>query len=142
MDRRKLFVLLTATLMLLGRCSSPAPSPSDVLDAHDTLAGEVVLADLLFADDPCEAVCEGKQCGDDGCGGSCGTCEGLHQTCLDGQCLCQSECGGKECGDDGCLGSCGDCPAGQVCSDGLCLCAPDCTGADCGDDGCGGSCGE
>ncbi|MBM4394959.1 MAG: S8 family serine peptidase [Deltaproteobacteria bacterium] len=35
----------------------------------------------------CTAKCAGKQCGDDGCGGSCGACPGDHPTCTPaGQC--------------------------------------------------------
>jgi len=39
---------------------------------------------------PCVPSCSGKECGDDGCGGTCGTCEdGL--TCdANGQCICPS----------------------------------------------------
>jgi hypothetical protein len=33
----------------------------------------------------CTPRCGGNKCGDDGCGGSCGTC-GTDQTCLDGRC--------------------------------------------------------
>jgi hypothetical protein len=35
--------------------------------------------------------CEGKQCGDDGCGGSCGAC-GPDQTCNNNQCVPTSGC--------------------------------------------------
>lgn len=64
----------------------------------------------------CAPDCEGKECGDDGCGGECGNCPG---SC--------------SCGESG---SCeGDCPCTPVCSDGEYL-------SECGSDGCGGSCGE
>lgn len=42
---------------------------------------------VKYTQDFCQCVpaCEGKQCGDDGCGGSCGVCaDGC--TCIDGQC--------------------------------------------------------
>jgi agmatine/peptidylarginine deiminase len=66
---------------------------------------------------PCEASCTGKVCGDDGCGGSCGTC-GAGQACQGGQCVaCTADCTGKVCGDDGCGGSCGTCGDTEVCSD-------------------------
>ena len=48
----------------------------------------------------CEQECEGKECGDDGCGGSCGNCA-PSDTCINGQCVCVPTCAGKECGDDG-----------------------------------------
>ncbi len=57
----------------------------------------------------CVSDCAGKVCGDDGCGGSCGECEGFAE-CAAGQCLgCTPDCEGKECGDDGCGDSCGSC---------------------------------
>jgi len=35
--------------------------------------------------DVCVPACAGKECGDDGCGGSCGTCTG-DKTCVEGKC--------------------------------------------------------
>ena len=82
--------------------------------------------------------CTGKNCGDDGCGGSCGTCSDGAE-CNNGIC-CTPNCSGKNCGDDGCGGSCGTCSDGDACINGIC-CTPNCSGKKCGDDGCGGSCG-
>jgi hypothetical protein len=97
---------------------------------------------------PCEPACRGRECGDDGCGGSCGAC-GQGYLCDEGRCqpeptTCTPYCGIRECGDDGCGGSCGTCPVGETCTAaGSCEggCVPDCAGRACGDDGCGGSCG-
>ena len=88
----------------------------------------------------CLPVCEGKDCGDDGCGGAdaCGVCP-AGQTCHLYQC-CLPDCDGKECGPDGCGGLCGDCTGDSLCVDGTC-CLPDCDGKECGDDGCGATCG-
>jgi hypothetical protein len=88
----------------------------------------------------CTPNCAGAECGDDGCGGSCGTCAGS-ETCEMGICACTPNCAGKECGTDGCVGSCGTCPDFYACYNGKCECTPFCTGKECGDDGCGGSCG-
>ena len=77
----------------------------------------------------CAPSCGGNVCGDDGCGGSCGSC-GAGLNCQGGQCTCA---------DVECNGSC--CSAGEVCSAGAC-CQPDCGTSQCGDDGCGGSCGD
>ena len=100
----------------------------------------------------CKNLCDWKQCGNDGCGGSCGTC-GDGFTCYLGECAedsevpdpdnpCTAECTGKECGDDGCGSNCGVCTGEDTCVDGTCSsCAPLCEGKQCGDDGCGGSCG-
>jgi len=108
----------------------------------------------------CVPACDGKQCGDDGCGKECGTCaDGT--TCTDeGQCAegwtcdpyyqgdgytCNCGCGAydPDCDDPDAYQS--GCEAWQTCDQkGVCIpdtCTPDCHGAVCGDDGCGGSCG-
>jgi len=91
----------------------------------------------------CSASCEGRVCGSDGCGGTCGEC-GESQRCVDGQCTvdCVPQCDDKQCGDNGCGGTCGKCPEGFACAYGVCAddCIPDCAGKRCGDDGCGGTC--
>ncbi len=60
--------------------------------------------------------CSGKSCGDNGYGGSCGTCPTGQSCNASGQCACVPKCSGKGCGDDGCGGSCGTCPTGQSCN--------------------------
>lgn len=57
--------------------------------------------------------CEGKECGDDNCGGSCGECT-CNELCKDYQ--CEWICKYKECGDNGCGGSCGECGSWEVCT--------------------------
>jgi hypothetical protein len=92
----------------------------------------------------CQPQCDGKECGEDGCGGSCGNCQG-DELCESGLCIgCVPDCNGKECGPNGCSGVCGQCAGNDVCGpELLCVpCVPDCTGKLCGDDGCGGSCGD
>jgi hypothetical protein len=88
----------------------------------------------------CHPLCNGKKCGSDGCGGTCGTC-GVGELCTEGQCVCQPKCQGKTCGPDGCGGNCGTCAPNIACNDGNCACFPACNGKDCGADGCGGTCG-
>lgn len=62
-----------------------------------------------FALDASQFDCTGKECGTDGCYGSCGSC-GTGLTCVEGKCeACQPDCEGKECGSDGCGGLCGLC---------------------------------
>ena len=82
---------------------------------------------------PCQPKCDGKECGNDGCNGSCGTCVDGQQ-CQAGMCECQPDCSGKECGEDGCEGSCGECEDYQECVDGWCWhhCAMACVDKDCG----------
>ena len=117
----------------------------------------------------CTPDCDGKDCGSDGCGGSCGDCGeyelcgadqlceceilecllgccGPDHVCFEDQC-CQPTCVGVVCGTDGCGGDCGGCDPGCYCGGGMCLgscneCVPDCENNECGWDGCGEKCGE
>jgi hypothetical protein len=119
------------------------------LSSAEEVAGEsdlVLPSDLVMEADLCLIDCEGRECGDDGCGGQCGSCPMAAPLCIDHLCQteCLANCLGKQCGDDGCNGLCGTCPQESPdCIDGLCTtaCLPDCVGKECGDDGCGGSCG-
>ena len=112
----------------------------------------------------CTPDCVGKNCGSDGCSGTCGTCPGANDVCQDGVCVCIPTCAGKECGSDGCAGSCGTCVGLAVCEAGQCVCpfetcgdsccafgdvcfggqccTPQCQGKECGDNACGGVCGN
>jgi hypothetical protein len=113
------------------------------LETPDVVPSEVTPD--VTADIPVEVCsCEGKECGDDGCGGDCGVCHGF-DVCVDGVCgECVPSCEGKACGTDGCGGTCGGCDwTEEVCgADFQCVCKPECMGKVCGPDGCGGSCGE
>ncbi len=94
----------------------------------------------------CAPRCDGRACGDDGCGGLCGECP-ADADCVDGACAPRARCGDGACdpGEDcaACAADCG-CPAGEVCDPAAraCACAPRCDGRVCGDDGCGGVCGQ
>jgi|GEM_PF-5168088 len=104
----------------------------------------------------CKPTCGDNQCGDDGCGGSCGECTGSKE-CSDGQCQCpDSACtiGEGSCTNDGNLVPCVDdgagcgvsgdlvtCPSNQ-CKDGACADCPNtCGDKVCGVDECGNKCG-
>ena len=117
-----------------GECKSQPGCPAG--QVCDEAAGVCVST--------CADSCAENECGDDGCGGSCGTC-GAGKACYEGTCKasCTPSCGGKSCGSDGCGGTCGSCAPGSTCSAGTCVagCTPSCGGKQCGDDGCGGSCG-
>ena len=67
-------------------------------------------------DSCCAPDCGGKECGFDGCGGSCGDCPGPQNACVNFKCICQPDCDGKECGPDGCEASCGECDDGNSCT--------------------------
>ncbi|GAB4298701.1 MAG: hypothetical protein Kow0090_14140 [Myxococcota bacterium] len=115
----------------------------------------------------CVPNCEGKECGEDGCEGSCGDCitpppaeckdaktrrtYSSAGTCDAGVCAysvsSEETCPPEEICEGGickcltlkCGGAC--CPSGTVCYNNAC-CAPSCSGKQCGGDGCGGICGE
>ena len=72
--------------------------------------------------EPCIPNCHGRECGNDSCGGSCGTCSASEE-CANNQCVsrCIPNCQGKECGDDDCGGLCGSCQSGYVCSSNTCV---------------------
>jgi hypothetical protein len=91
--------------------------------------------------------CAGRECGDDGCGGSCGSCEAGF-LCQNGYCACVTDvhavcCASSVCWADSCADVSvvvAECPYG--CEGATCLpCVPSCDGRACGDDGCDGSCG-
>ncbi len=69
----------------------------------------------------CVPACDGKFCGPDGCGGSCGSCSSGQLCSSGGRCFtspCTPDCsGGRQCGDDGCGGSCGSCSGGDLCAE-------------------------
>ena len=103
----------------------------------------------------CTPKCTGKACGDDGCGGSCGTC-GSGQTCSPGGvCTTGGNCDHPICSTGGALTSSCDTCAAQICSadsfccsnswDSICVgevqsvCKQSCTGGGGGGGGGGGN---
>ncbi|MGB0588689.1 MAG: lamin tail domain-containing protein [Myxococcota bacterium] len=120
----------------------------DAFDGTTSTEAAAIVAEVFGtyecgASGDCTPDCEGRQCGSDGCFGTCGECPNS-SICDDaGQCECIPSCDGKVCGDDGCGGDCGSCPSGLGCDAvGQCTCVTNCEGKICGDDGCGGSCGQ
>ncbi len=100
--------------------SGPAP---EVPDAGADIGRDTAAPD---GGSGCIPECNGRVCGDDGCGGHCGEC-GPQAVCSpEGTCDCLL------CGDECCA-------AGQVCRAGAC-CTPQCTPGQCGPDGCDGRC--
>jgi len=103
----------------------------------------------------CKPDCMNKECGSDGCDGSCGECP-QGEACNDGKCVggdlcgadpnhtCDGHCGGQGVGncfcDTVCMQKQDCCPDYQECCGGPC--EPDCVNKECGSDGCDGSCGE
>ncbi len=62
----------------------PEIEGDDVESLNDATL-EDVISDVLM--DFCIPSCEGKECGDDGCGGECGSC-GLNAECVEFKCKC------------------------------------------------------
>ena len=126
-----------------------ATQPGDCLDASPYVNPGVEEDCYNAVDDNCDSVvatpqCDGKDCGDDGCGGVCGNCD-ASEYCTDAfkcKSSCDPQCAGKACGADGCGGVCGTCLPQHECFGGVCKCVPACGGKNCGPDGCGGSCGN
>jgi len=86
--------------------------------------------ETCFQGECCSPHCEGKSCGADQCGGSCGNCGSCNGTAIpcqfDGKCpldiCCPATCDkvGAQCGiaSDQCAGvlDCGGCPVPQTCN--------------------------
>ena len=96
----------------------------------------------------CTPNCADSQCGDDGCGRNCGTCQD-DQVCQSGRCVCKTQDHKACCGNAVCwFDSCGvqgdrvvDCPNGCDGAKVECAsCVPSCGDQECGENGCGGEC--
>lgn len=87
-----------------------------VKDGHVTCVEGDDVGPATCVGGPCVPACHDRECGDDGCGGQCGTClEGA--VCRDGKCRCMADCKDRECGPAAkCGGTCGYCKPGKVCS--------------------------
>ena len=121
----------------------------------DSVSADDGISPMDSGPDICVPHCDGKNCGNDLCGGKCGTCLDGKQ-CVAGTCSCVAEATKGCCGDAVCwFDSCGtqgsvvaQCTFGCVCEQDLpCFnprctdCVAQCDGRFCGEDGCGGSCG-
>ncbi len=82
----------------------------------DTRSTKDALFEVRAGECHCVPRCAGKTCGDDGCGGTCGTCPSGTQCSSAGTCACTPNCSGRACGDDGCGGTCGTCEVRWSCS--------------------------
>lgn len=83
-----------------GTSSSDTGNPAIDVGGSDTSIGsDVATLDVPVSDDTgeCVPVCAGLECGEDGCGGVCGTCSGT-ATCVSGRCQ-GSTSGGDDCPD-------------------------------------------
>lgn len=101
----------------------PALDLLDAIELDETDGGEPDLLDLVDEEAPCVPECGGKECGDDGCGSTCGDCidDGNDCTtneCTDGTCVLEQTTGGECYDPNPCTSSEG------TCNEGLCEAAP------------------
>ena len=117
------------------RCSSPKVCDGSYCESGQcktSSSGSCVVEPTCTTDSNCcVADCTNKECGDDGCSGSCGACDtDDRETCTSGKCECSVTCPANyECGDYYCAGSCGTCGSLEYCSQHQCEeCDVTCTG--------------
>ncbi len=83
-------------------CDTVAGGPACVACSQDGHCGNP--ENYACVDNACECTpaCGDNECGDDGCGGSCGACEGSTPNCLekDGVSACYACVNDSDCGDD------------------------------------------
>jgi hypothetical protein len=117
-----------------SRHSSPSPSPDGAAHAEtnkrekrekrEKRKKRKPLQSPPLSPSGCTPRCDRKVCGDDGCGGRCGSCD-ADQVCADGRCA--SSCPG---GRKACSGEC--IPSNQCCISSDCPAAiPACCGGEC-----------
>ena len=143
-------VMMAVFIVSMGPAACSGTSTNDATSAEPDAAVADILEEIAAEGIICSPECTDRNCGDDGCGGSCGLCA-PGDTCEEGKCpICVPDCTSKECGIDGCGGYCGNgdaatqgCEQGDLgCDNGMCMAGPgDCSGKECGSDGADGSCG-
>ena len=123
---------LLACVIVIASCASNSKHSLQEMDneewatdkelvaTDDTVAPEFSpevdsAVDSLFDPGSCVPTCEGRECGDDDCGGSCGMC-------VDGT-TCQIRCTGCPAIE---YPDCGTCPAETACRTHVAFCAPFC----------------
>ena len=132
-------LLLSATLLALLDLVGCIQQYDDFTGAPQDVGGQEVVIDVPTSDLAkdidtwvapldcldgvcvCKPNCDGRECGGDGCGGSCGECSD-GETCQDGTCAPKP----VKCGDESCNGieTCCTCPedCGSCCSNDACDC--------------------
>jgi len=113
--------LALALVMCAGLSCSGGRSGPGLVTGTDERSSDVRAAEVVG--EVCTPVCEGKECGPDGCGGTCGTCAVAAETCTEaGQCQPTSCGSSKDCpGDLVCaveLGQCVECVGDEDCAPG------------------------
>ncbi len=165
---------LGALALLLAACETASSSGADTggpPPGGDTYSDDLGSwppdggrGDVARGDAACVANCVHRECGSDGCGGSCGSCAAEESCSEYGECValpddCSALPATGECSPQNEAIYCDNgaprvvtCQPGETCgldavaghmaclTDGSCV--PSCTGRACGPDGCGGLCGH
>ncbi len=143
-----LFVILFLMACASGSSGAPegaADSGAEELSSTDASTDAKPDVDTTPA---CVPDCADRECGSDGCDGSCGGCASGRVCSDEALCVpdpedCSETCEslGLECGEH-CGEDCGSCDEAQsACVAGVCTCQPECPLTACGaDDGCGALC--
>jgi hypothetical protein len=122
-------IMLLVSFWLLALLPVSCTGDAGKADQDAAPPGMEVAADLTGSLpetlDVCTPACEGRECGDDGCGGICGTCYSFGgspapELCLEDGTCCGQQCDGRNCGSDGCGGVCGTCGEWDECNQGVC----------------------
>ncbi|MDP2926130.1 MAG: LamG-like jellyroll fold domain-containing protein [Nanoarchaeota archaeon] len=114
-----------------GQCTGEGGDVGDPCDGDGDCNSENCDGGECAPEESCTPNCSGKQCGDDGCGESCGDCP-ADQTCEGGQCVlteipCKNnfDCNlGESCDNGECEPSCTNnenCNTGEICKNGVCM---------------------
>jgi hypothetical protein len=126
MVRMKSSMAFLFALLLLGGHQPGCDSGSSDKEETDATGAGVETTGGGEIGEGCVPECEARACGDDGCGGSCGTCYTIEgapnpELCLpDGMCTVCG-CLERDCGLDDCGSPCGTCSDHDACSPaGLC----------------------
>lgn len=130
MDLLLVVAIVAALFVGCTSLESPASDSGTGLSGGDVVLEDVEVGssdgwemDVLdAAPDLCRAACGTRECGDDGCGGSCGACPVAAPVCGDDG-LCHVECPPSECtvGETRCDGT-----SEETCED-VCTDVPGCT---------------
>lgn len=112
MDRTRPFLIAVPLLLSLS-CTAPEDPPDPVFDVLPDTKAEGL-------SDACVPDCSTRECGNDGCGGSCGTCPpgktcSVGGFCLGGENSCSNNIQNGLETDVDCGGPCGGCPVGKAC---------------------------
>ena len=96
---RKIILFLFLVSIVIAACNIEKTGDAKGGGPPSTRPGTTIPSTTVPPTSDCISNCTNRECGDDGCGGSCGNCS-WNEYCLDGVCLCLIDC------DDNCTINC------------------------------------